>query len=106
MTKIWIWGVLVLLIAGCSNLAENTPAGISQKSMVRPSGGEGAAVSLSPPAGENPTSSPTADEFRAELEDYGPAPELTNDTWLNVSQPLRLANLRGKVVLIDMWTYG
>lgn len=40
------------------------------------------------------------------LPDLGPAPELTNDTWLNTSQPLRLADLRGKVVLIDMWTFG
>ncbi|MFZ5909398.1 MAG: hypothetical protein ACOYYU_05225 [Chloroflexota bacterium] len=42
----------------------------------------------------------------ASLPDLGPAPELTNDTWLNVDAPLRLANLRGKVVLIDMWTFG
>ncbi len=38
--------------------------------------------------------------------DLGPAPELENDTWLNTDQPLRLADLRGKVVLLDMWTYG
>jgi len=42
----------------------------------------------------------------ASLPDLGPAPELTNDTWLNVSSPLRLADLRGKVVMIDMWTFG
>ena len=42
----------------------------------------------------------------ASLPDLGPAPELTNDTWLNVDAPLRLADLRGKVVLIDMWTFG
>jgi hypothetical protein len=41
-----------------------------------------------------------------ELADLGPAPELENDIWLNVDHPLRLADLRGKVVLIDMWTYG
>ena len=41
----------------------------------------------------------------ASLPDLGPAPELTNDTWLNVDSPLRLADLRGKVVLIDMWTF-
>jgi thiol-disulfide isomerase/thioredoxin len=40
------------------------------------------------------------------LPDYGPAPELRNDVWLNTDQPLRLADLHGKVVLIDMWTYG
>ena len=42
----------------------------------------------------------------ASLPDLGPAPELKNDTWLNVDSPLRLADLRGKVVLIDMWTFG
>jgi thiol-disulfide isomerase/thioredoxin len=40
------------------------------------------------------------------LPDLGPAPELTNESWLNVDAPLRLANLRGKVVAIDMWTFG
>lgn len=34
-----------------------------------------------------------------------PAPELAGDAWLN-SAPLRLAGLRGKVVLLDMWTFG
>jgi thiol-disulfide isomerase/thioredoxin len=42
----------------------------------------------------------------AYLADLGPAPELTNETWLNVDSPLRLADLRGKVVVIDMWTLG
>ena len=40
------------------------------------------------------------------LPDHGPAPELTNETWLNVEAPLRLADLRGKVVLLEMWTFG
>lgn len=42
----------------------------------------------------------------ASLPDLGPAPELTNETWLNVEAPLRLADLHGKVVLLDMWTFG
>lgn len=33
------------------------------------------------------------------------APEFTNETWIN-SEPLRLKDLRGKVVLIEFWTYG
>jgi len=42
----------------------------------------------------------------ASLPDLGPAPELTNDTWLNVDAPLRLADLRGKVIIVEMWTFG
>jgi hypothetical protein len=38
--------------------------------------------------------------------DLGAAPELTNDIWINTAAPLRLESLRGKVVLIDMWTFG
>jgi thiol-disulfide isomerase/thioredoxin len=39
------------------------------------------------------------------LKDLGPAPELNNKVWLNVDHPLRLADLRGKVVLLEMWTF-
>ena len=41
----------------------------------------------------------------AEYPPQGAAPELRNEQWLN-SEPLRLAGLRGKVVLLDMWTFG
>jgi thiol-disulfide isomerase/thioredoxin len=43
--------------------------------------------------------------FRADLPDLGEAPELQNTVWLNTDRPLRLADLRGKVVLLDMWTF-
>lgn len=42
----------------------------------------------------------------ARLANLGPAPELAGDVWLNTSAPLRLKDLRGKVVLIDFWTFG
>jgi thiol-disulfide isomerase/thioredoxin len=42
----------------------------------------------------------------ASLPDLGLAPELTNDIWLNVESPLRIADLRGKVVIVEMWTFG
>jgi len=38
--------------------------------------------------------------------DLGQSPELENEVWINTPEPLRLAGLRGKVVLIDMWTFG
>ena len=41
-----------------------------------------------------------------ELKDLGKAPELKGEVWLNTDQPLQLADLRGKVVLLDMWTFG
>lgn len=33
------------------------------------------------------------------------APELAGETWLN-SKPLTLAALKGRVVLVEFWTYG
>jgi cytochrome c biogenesis protein CcdA/thiol-disulfide isomerase/thioredoxin len=57
----------------------------------------------------------------AELEDYGPAPDfLTKGTWYNTegiaaaagqtaqgtAMPLSLAALRGRVVVVDFWTYS
>lgn len=52
--------------------------------------------------GAKPPTTPAA----GKLKDFGPAPELANTVWLNTETPLRLADLRGKVTLIDMWTYG
>ena len=43
------------------------------------------------------------------LRNYGPAPDFTGITkWLNTpgSRPLSLRGLRGKVVLVDFWTYS
>ena len=43
------------------------------------------------------------------LKDYGPAPDFAGiSAWINTpgSQPLSLRKLRGKVVLVDFWTYS
>ena len=34
-----------------------------------------------------------------------PAPEIGNNTWIH-SEALRLKDLKGKVVLLEFWTYG
>ena len=40
------------------------------------------------------------------LPDLGPAPDIRNEVWLNTDQPLNLAALRGRVVLVEFWTFG
>jgi hypothetical protein len=37
--------------------------------------------------------------------DLGPAPDFTNEAWINTAAPLTLDGLRGKVVLVEFWTY-
>jgi len=44
-------------------------------------------------------------DSRADWPDLGAAPELTNEVWLNTDRPLRLADLRGQVIVLDMWTF-
>jgi len=40
-------------------------------------------------------------------EDRPEAPDLTGVTaWINVDKPLSMAALKGKVVLLDFWTFG
>jgi cytochrome c biogenesis protein CcdA/thiol-disulfide isomerase/thioredoxin len=48
---------------------------------------------------------PTKGSHKSSLPDLGPAPDFTGtQDWFN-SKPLTLAALRGRVVLIDFWTY-
>ena len=53
------------------------------------------------------TIAPTAaqQQLLDKLRPQGEAPELLNEVWLN-SEPLKLADLRGNVVLVEFWTYG
>lgn len=74
------WRGLILIAAVC--LASCGPAGPQ-------------AVSIDPPKLEN-----------APLPTGPKAPALHNQTWLNVERPLTPADLDGKVVLIDFWTFG
>jgi hypothetical protein len=54
-----------------------------------------------------PTHTPVeAQQTAAHLRDFGRAPEFHAGIWLNTNTPLPLADLRGKVVLLEMWTFG
>ena len=49
--------------------------------------------------------SPEQEALLAKMPSLGTPPELFNEVWLN-SEPLKLQELQGKVVLIDFWTFG
>ncbi len=82
--------LLVFLLVGCSTAnpsLQNIEPSISESS-------------------GSSSSSTTVNQATNTLPYYGQAPELTNQVWLNTDAPLRLAELRGKVVLLEMWTFG
>lgn len=130
-----LFGVaLVLTVIGCAapaNSPQNSPQDLSQSSAPplpsqaalpdppqRQPLGEGipaaaptATVAEAPstgPAvtidGANPLT-PEQETLLASLKSQGLAPELENEVWLN-SAPLKLEDLRGKVVIVEFWTYG
>jgi hypothetical protein len=83
----WWQGILAVILAGCSALPKD--------------------VEIEPVLAPGRMATPLPDEpYRASLDDLGPAPELNNEVWLNSEEALRLEDLHGKVVLIDMWTFG
>ncbi|MFC1878857.1 hypothetical protein ACFLZW_02980 [Chloroflexota bacterium] len=85
MRKFWLY-LAVFLLSACTTTQANQPSQIDSA----------------------PDGSPTNpfNSILADLDDRGPAPELMNEVWLNSEQPLRLKDLRGKVVLLEMWTFG
>jgi len=87
----YLFGLLALILFGCSSRGTSSPKSDIQQPAEEPS--------------DMTQSEPLMPKV-ASLPDLGPAPELTNDTWLNVDSPLRIADLQGKVVIVEMWTFG
>lgn len=60
-----------------------------------------------PSTRENKTSMDLGKNQSAELDDYGSAPDFVGIShWLNTDKPISIADLKGKVVLVDFWTYS
>lgn len=64
-------------------------------------------ANLSPAEVATTGAGPTEEQRQllASLNGMGAPPELFNEVWLN-SEPLKLADLRGKVVIVEFWTFG
>jgi peroxiredoxin len=57
--------------------------------------------------GKVPESSSVNKGTRAtQYSDRGKAPELSSEVWINTDQPIKLADQRGKVVLLEFWTFA
>ncbi|MCA9898339.1 MAG: hypothetical protein H6654_17070 [Ardenticatenaceae bacterium] len=56
--------------------------------------------------GDETAVSPTQEAIEVNLPDLGVAPEFRNNVWLNSDVPVTLADQRGKVVLLEFWTFG
>lgn len=74
----------------------------------KPAGQQDVTVTPAEPA---TTAKPSSVESRdndlaVSLPDLGPAPDITNEVWLNTDSPLNLEAVRGRVVLVEFWTFG
>jgi cytochrome c biogenesis protein CcdA/thiol-disulfide isomerase/thioredoxin len=81
---------------------ENADSAQAALASIRGESGHG--IGARAAAGEGATS-----EDAVPLHDYGPAPEFTDtEKWFNTpgGSPLTLRGLRGRVVLVDFWTYS
>ena len=109
--RILILILLVILASGCALLDNNKPplkpVESQQATEITPKITPEPSMETVEVVPTSPAPIPTKTQLiKSNLEDIGPAPEITNDVWLNVDRPLRLAELGGKVVLLEMWTFG
>lgn len=102
----WTWPVTGLLLAGCV-FPPPTPAAAPPLSPQANSAVPVLIPTNTPPSEISATTAltPAQQQLLAGLPALGAAPELQNTIWFN-SDPLQLATLRGKVVMVEFWTYG
>jgi DNA-binding beta-propeller fold protein YncE len=109
--------LLALLLAACEDQQSTSSQdeGDSPESGLTEAGEDGGqeeATGANTPEGESPADSDDAPSPSPATDDISfagltPAPDFPAGLdWLNTSEPLTLSDLRGKVVLLDFWTYG
>lgn len=103
----WLtWPVTALLLAGCV-FPPPTPTAAPPLPVEAKRTAPVLIPTNTPPTEQSEvlTLTPEQQELLARLPALGAAPELQNELWFN-SAPLQLAALRGKVVMVEFWTYG
>ncbi|WP_420632268.1 thioredoxin-like domain-containing protein [Candidatus Leptofilum sp.] len=105
---------LILLLIGliaCNTPPENVETPTATAVATEPVSMVGDAPNSPPPAPTpSATDEPPATQSTANSRPFAgtiPAPDFPSGLdWLNVERPLSLGELRGKIVLLDFWTYG
>jgi len=93
--------LLMVFLIGCATGIEQMPTKYGRSTDIGPD-----SISSNAPTQAIDSESEDESDPSPVLPNHGPAPELTNEVWLNSDHPLRMADLRGKVVLLEMWTFG
>jgi len=110
-----VWLAIGLGLAACANLPQaveeaGRPDLVTDGAAAKPAAGDDSvtadAATEEPAASPTPTLAPPTVAPALSLPDLGPAPDITNEVWLNTDRPLNLAALRGKAVLVEFWTFG
>ncbi len=97
----WVTGLVPPGWTATLDSFESSPAVSQQLSQLKPTQAAQPTPTAQPAAIAGASSQPKRD-----LPDLGAAPELTGiNHWIN-SAPLTLKGLKGKVVLVDFWTYS
>jgi hypothetical protein len=104
-----VWFGAILVLAACTSTeGDLTAESAEDAEIVLETAASISSAQAIPTSTEQPippTDTPTA-HAKADLPNLGPAPEIENQVWLNTEAPVTLASQRGKVVLVEFWTFG
>ena len=91
--------VLAVLLVSCAGNAAVAVTAVS------PTNTPSLPISQSPNTPLSPSPMPT-DPPQVNLPDLGAAPEIENTVWINADEPVTITSQRGKVILLEFWTFG